>query len=35
MVDPGAHCDTLPQVPQCALMLSQPGYALFKTCIKI
>ena len=35
MAAPGANCDTCPQVPQCALTLSQPGYTLFQTHIKI
>ena len=26
MVAPGAYYDTLPQVPQCTLVSSQPGY---------
>ena len=30
MVAPGAYCDTLPQVHQCAPMSSQPGYILLK-----
>ena len=34
MAAPGAHCDNLHQVLQCAFMLSQPGYVSFKTCIE-
>ena len=34
MVAPGAYCDTLPQVPWCALTSSQPGYIFIKTCRK-
>ena len=27
---PGTYCKTLPQIPECTLMLSQPGYILLK-----